>query len=235
MINMCKQILDHGYLKEIESWGSDERIIESARMSTGGGFVSWDPYEGHKRGDLGLLSYLYKNKHSTPFEMAGIIIEVQAPIFVIRQWQRHRTQSYNEASARYTPLPDLNYIPTTERLMAGKSANKQAGSHGNHSLTTDEAERFRKSLTASYQESEKLYHDALSMGVPKELARTHLPIGRYSIMRASTNLRNWLAFMTLRADKHAQYEIRVYAEAVGEIIAKRFPKTWELFVEGCGE
>lgn len=228
-----EQLLDHGYLEEIESWGSDERVVESARMSTGGGFVSWDPYEGHKRGDQGLLSYLYRNKHATPFEMAGVTIEVQAPILVFRQWQRHRTQSYNEASARYMPLPDLNYIPTVERLMVGTSANKQAGTHGDGVLDEGSAEAFRGKLERSYDEAEHTYQWALKVGIPKELARVHLPVGRYSVMRASANLRNWLAFMTLRSHPHAQYEIRVYAEAVGKILAERFPRTWDLFVDGA--
>lgn len=226
------ELLDHGYLEEVESWGSDERIIESARMSTGGGFVSWEPYEGHSKGDQGLLNYLYRNKHSTPFEMCGLTIEVQAPIFVFRQWHRHRTQSYNEASARYMPLPDLNYIPTVERLMVGTSANKQAGTHGNGVLTRAGAEDFRKVLENNYALAQTIYETALEEGVPKELARVHLPVGRYSVMRASANLRNWLAFMTLRSDPHAQEEIRVYSDAVGQIIAERFPRTWELFVEG---
>ena len=268
------QLLDHGYLEEVEHWGSDERIIESARMSTGGGFKGWGPShtsyvctscgrswgaehvadEGgsyllqaeqccadwklspahSKPGDERLLGYLYRNKHATPFEMAGLTIEVQAPIFVFRQWHRHRTQSYNEASARYMPLPDLNYIPTVERLMVGTSANKQAGTHGDGVLTVGQAQAFRASLSVLYDEAEDLYQSALKTGVPKELARVHLPVGRYSVMRASANLRNWLAFMTLRADAHAQHEIRVYADAVGKIIEERFPRTWELFVEGRG-
>lgn len=228
------ELLDHGYLEEVESWGSDERIIESARMSTGGGFVSWEPYEGHSKGDQGLLSYLYRNKHSTPFEMCGLTIEVQAPIFVFRQWHRHRTQSYNEASARYMPLPDLNYIPTVDRLLVGTSANKQAGTHGDGVLTREGAEDFRKVLENNYAIAQTIYETALEQGVPKELARVHLPVGRYSVMRASANLRNWLAFMTLRSDPHAQEEIRVYSDAVGQIIAERFPRTWELFVEGRG-
>jgi hypothetical protein len=93
------------YVQAIEGWGRDERIIEAARMSTGKGFQGWDT-------DAKLLAFLYNNKHATPFEMAGLVIEVKAPIFVFREWHRHRTQSYNEMSARYIPLPDENYVPT---------------------------------------------------------------------------------------------------------------------------
>jgi thymidylate synthase (FAD) len=225
------QLLDHGYIELVEHWGSDERIIEAARMSTGKGFLGWGTGEpGTKPGDEKLLKYLYENKHSTPFEMAGLIIEVQAPIFIYREWHRHRTQSYAEMSARYTPLPDFNYIPTVERLLMNSKVNKQAGTIQN-ALELDEegAEQFRKELAVKYTEQETFYQRALQMGVPKELARIDLPVGRYSRMRASANLRNWLAFLTLRMDKNAQWEIRQYANAVGQLVRERFPRTWELF------
>lgn len=184
-------------------------------------------------GDEGLLGYLYRNKHSTPFEMAGLTIEVQAPIFVFRQWHRHRTQSFNEMSARYTPLPDVNYLPTVERLMVNSTKNKQAGTaKGSEELTRENAVTYLKALKLTYEEAEGMYQEALAWGIPKELARIHLPVARYSRMRASANLRNWLAFLTLRMDSHAQYEIRVYADAIGRMIEQYFPRTWELFAEG---
>lgn len=225
------KILDHGYLKLIETWGSDERIIEAARMSTSGGFVSWEPYEGHPKGDTGLLSYLWNNKHATPFEMAGCIIEVQAPIFVFREWHRHRTQSYNEMSARYTPMPNLNYVPTVERLMMGNSSlNKQAS--GSMPLTREAAEAFQRNLVVTYQLIESNYQLALDVGVPKELARLMIPVGRYSRMRASTNLRNWLSFLTLRDHPKAQWEIQEYARPMNALLSDRFPRTMELFNTG---
>lgn len=252
------QVLDHGYVTFIEGWGSDERVIEAARMSTGKGFLGWGPKcvqcgavaidrrypEGTcpeavagdslhvmTPGDERLLAYLWNNKHATPFEMAGLVIEVQAPIFVFREWHRHRTQSYNEMSARYTPLPDVNYLPSIERLMLNASGtNKQAGTiAGADALTEQSAHAFRMRLTTIYEQQQSLYEQALADGVPKELARIHLPVGRYSRMRASANLRNWLAFLTLRMDNAAQWEIRQYANAVGEIVKERFPRTWELF------
>lgn len=153
-------LLDDGYVKDIEAWGTGEDgkisqdfevgIIEAARMSTGKGFNGWTPncnkcgYSDGESvigsacpfcdgkiivGDTNLLSFLYNNKHATPFEMAGLVIEVKAPIFIFREWHRHRTQSYNEMSARYIPLPDENYMPTVERCMTGANTattNKQA-------------------------------------------------------------------------------------------------------------
>lgn len=251
--------LDHGYLQLIESWGSDERIIEAARMSTGKGFLGWgptcqfcenivtmkDPYGGFhctthgtveaKPGDEKLLRYLYENKHSTPFEMAGMVIEVQAPIFVFREWHRHRSQSFNEMSARYIPLPDMNYVPTVERLMINSKINKQAGTIKNaDELTEQTAFEYMHELQSMYAAQEKLYQSALKMGVPKELARIHLPVGRYSRMRASANLRNWIAFLTLRQAPAAQYEIRQYANGVAHFVKKLFPRTYELYAKEAG-
>ncbi len=141
--------------------------------------------------------------------------------------------SYNEMSARYVPLPDENYVPSVGRLMLNSATNKQAGTvKGADELSTQQASHFVYSLKQHYKACEQLYQDALRWGVPKELARIHLPVGRYSKMRASANLRNWLAFLTLRMDEKAQWEIRQYAIAVGELIMERFPRTWELFAEG---
>jgi|HubBroStandDraft_2_1064218.scaffolds.fasta_scaffold06599_5 thymidylate synthase (FAD) len=239
------QVLDHGYLNVVESWGSDERIVEAARMSTNKGFLGWGPQHAvdcsslcpcntgphpcncePKPGDEKLLRYLYENKHATPFEFAGLVIEVQAPIFVFREWHRHRVQSYNEMSARYTPLPDLNYVPTVERLMLKGGSNKQASGTGAE-LTLYEAELFREKLADIYRLQETIYQEALCLGVPKELARVHLPVGRYSRMRASANLRNWLAFLTLRCAPTAQWEIRQYANALAVELRKLFPRTME--------
>ena len=254
MDNEQVKVLDHGYVSLVESWGSDERIIEAARMSTGKGFLGWGPRcakcghtfdEKHSwcdaqncdgstsvAGDEKLLRYLWENKHATPFEMAGMTIEVQAPIFVFREWHRHRVPfGYNEMSSRYTPLPDVNYIPTVERLMQGSDGkNKQAGTvKGAEVLTEHAAKGFQLGLLKSYAASEELYQEALRWGVPKELARVHLPVGRYSRMRATSNLRGWLGFLALRMAPNAQWEIRQYANEVGKFIAEAFPRTWTLF------
>lgn len=191
-----------------------------------------------KPGDEKLLRHLWEHKHATPFEMAGMIIEVQAPIFVFREWHRHRTQSYNEMSARYIPLPDVNYEPTVERLLlnqkiAAEKGNKQAGTiKGSEELTERGAMEFQYQLQNAYDHAQELYQKALRAGVPKELARAPIPVGRYSRMRASANLRNWLAFMTLRQAPEAQWEIRQYANIVSDMIADHFPRTHALYLEG---
>ncbi len=227
---MATKVLDYGAVSLVETWGSDERIVEAARMSTGKGFLGWGDSE--KLGDEKLLRFLWENKHATPFEMAGAVLEIKAPIFVFREWHRHRTQSYNEMSARYVPLPDENYIPTVERLLVKSKTNKQAGTiAGAAELTEERAAGFRDALANMYAKQEEFYQLALIGGVPKELARIHLPVGRYSRMRASANLRNWLAFLTLRQAPGAQWEIRQYAEAVRAALAESFPRTLALFSE----
>ncbi len=223
------QVLDHGYVNLVESWGSDERIIESARMSTNKSFNGWEK-------DEKFLSFLYTHKHMTPFEMCGMTIEVKAPIFVFREWHRHRTQSFNEMSARYIPLPDENYLPDIQRLMSGantKTSNKQAQGSGDE-LTENDASFWLSRLEMAYSEAQDVYEEGLLLGIPKELARLSVPVARYSRMRASANLRNWLAFLTLRMDPAAQWEIRQYASVVGELVADSFPRTWKLFnQEAC--
>lgn len=247
-------LLDHGYVRLIEKWGSDERIIESARMSTDKGFLGWGPkhQEGctaewnfltdrektactcePKSGDEKLLRYLYEHKHSTPFEFGGMTIEIQAPLIVFREWHRHRTQSYSELSARYTPLPDVNYIPTLERCLMVSGTNKQAGAaKGSNVLTHESVLRWLEQLEQLYVHAQTVYERGLIVGVPKELARLSVSVGRYSRMRASANLRNWLAFLTLRMDPAAQFEIRMYANEVAKILRVHFPRTMELFDEG---
>lgn len=228
---MRSSVLDHGYVEAVESWGSDERIIEAARMSTAKGFQGWGTSDAP--GDEKLLAYLYRNGHTTPFEMAGLVIEVQAPIFVFREWHRHRTQSYNELSARYTALPDLFYVPSVDRMKASaqSSTNKQGSSEG---VSEFKAGCALATIDAHYREARKVYDTLLLNGVAREVARLVIPVAQYSRMRASANLRNWLAFLTLRMASNAQWEIRQYASAVGEIVAQRFPRTWELFIEKAG-
>jgi thymidylate synthase (FAD) len=237
------EVLDHGYVELIESWGlgsgsplndddtkflsdCERGIIEAARQSTQGSFRGWDQ-------DERLLRHLYEHRHLTPFEFAGMVVEVQAPIFVFREWHRHRTQSYNEMSARYAPLPDLYYLPdqaaTQQRVHAAAiSKNKQEQSVAKSS---DETVLWLQQVEAFYRIAEALYQNALEKGIPKELARVVMPVGHYSRMRASTTLRNWLAFLTLRMDPAAQWEIRQYAGAVAVLMRQVFPHTMSLFEE----
>lgn len=215
-----------GYLRLVERWGSDERIVEAARMSTGGGFRGWPD-------DEKLLRYLWTHKHASPFEMAGFVVEVKAPIFVLREWMRHRTQSFNELSARYVPVPEEHYVPSVERLLEvnAHTANRQAQGTG-ATLSREAAEAWRTRLLELYGEAQAVYEDGLSAGVSKELARLAMPVARYSVMRASANLRNWLAFIELRSDDAAQWEIRQYANVLREIVRAEFPQVAEVVYAG---
>ncbi|MDF1699589.1 MAG: FAD-dependent thymidylate synthase [Planctomycetota bacterium] len=224
-------VLDRGFVRLVETHGSGDAgvpeagIIEAARQSTQGSFRGWER-------DKRLLRYLYVNKHSTPFEFAGMTLEVKAPVFVFRQWHRHRTQSYNEMSARYGEVPLEFYVPTVDRVMADGGANKQAGAkRGARALTEGSTYDFVWRLECDQASTAKTYLEAIESGVPKELARLALPVSRYTQMRATANLRNWLGFLTLRLDPHAQWEIRQYAEAVYTIITEQFPHTAALFEE----
>lgn len=269
-------VLDHGYLGEVEHWGSDERIIEAARMSTDKGFLGWGPLncagcvgtgmqwkdlvtqewlgsshptapgvighygqsqcpkckgEGTLQGDEKLLAYLWENWHHTPFEMAGMVIEVQAPIFVFREWHRHRTQSYNELSARYTVLPDLYYVPSKDRLRMSYQATTNKQSSVEAPWDDMQLTLLQDAFRASHLRQRRQYEDLLAMGLSREVARIVIPVAQYSRMRASANLRNWLAFLTLRMDPRAQYEIRQFANVLGENIKEAYPRTWELFLK----
>lgn len=252
------RVLDHGYVKLIETWGSDDRIIESARMSTGKGFDGWgglcgecsgrtvmvgqpNPYDGCSKcggsgsttGDEKLLRFLYENKHHTPFEMAGATIEVQTPIFVFREWHRHRTQSYNEMSARYVAMPEVFYVPSVDRLlMGGQSATNKQGSGA--PLSEDLAESVRNKISGTCEHAFNSYRTMIDAGVAKELARLVLPVNTYSRMRASANLRNWLGFLALRStakNPAAQWEIRQFADAAHAMFSTAFPRTMALFNE----
>ncbi len=198
-------------------------------MSTSKGFLGWGTEE--IPGDEKLLRYLWKHKHMSPFEMAGLVLEVQAPIFVFREWHRHRTFSYNELSARYTALPDVFYIPSLERLKEAKQSqtNKQGSTSG---FTEEEATTLRAVLKEQTAQARKQYETLLATGLSRELARLIIPVNQYSRMRASSNLRNWMQFLALRLPPNAQWEIRQYAEAVAKVVGDKFPRTYALFKEG---
>lgn len=245
------QLLDHGYLEVVRTWGSDEEIVSAARMSTDGAFRGWGcstcngtkktrVCEGHgdwdtiecpdctssskHPGDERLLRYLWTNNHHTPFEMCGVTFEVQAPIFVFRQWHRHRTFSYNELSARYTEMPDLYYTPAQFKMQS--TSNKQGSS-----VQIDDPYAATTTYNVLIAQARFTYDKLLSLGVSREQARGVLPVCQYSRMRVSGNLRNWLHFLDLRCDPHAQEEIRVYADCIRTHLVDAFPRTMELYNE----
>jgi len=233
-----QKLLDKGYIRLIETWGSDERIVESARMSTQKGFEGWGTAQ--EPGDEKLLRFLYENKHTTPFEMAGATIEVKAPIMVFREWHRHRTMSYNEASARYGKLPDESYVPDVRDVMARALAaiqtkNKQAQGVVTVPPTEEQVSQWLADLNRAYNICEEVYLKGLEIGIPKELARLPVTVGRYSKMRASANLLNLIKFIGLRSAPNAQKEIRVYSNALYGILKSSFPRTFQFVGENYGD
>jgi len=210
------KVLDKGYVRYIDHMGDDKRILEAARVS----------YKSSSKGeenDRKLLRYLWKNKHTSPFEMCCVTLNIKMPIFVMRQYVRHRTQSINEVSARYTELPDEFYIPEVWRKQS--TTNKQGSEESkeiSQSLMTEHLEE-------SYKESYRHYQCLLHGGVAKEMARLVLPVGIYTEIYATWNLRNLLHFTMLRDDPHAQWEHQQYGKAIKSILQSLFPWTMEAY------
>jgi thymidylate synthase (FAD) len=210
------KVLDHGFVRLVDSMGSDLSIARAARVSYD---AAWRAGED-QGSDHRLINYLWKNRHTTPFEAVTFTFEVKAPIFVFRQWHRHRTFSYNELSARYRELPEEIYMPG----FRAQAKNNKQGSDG---LINDADTGLRKVFTEAYRTAFDAYRVALDRGVAREIARSVLPVATYSHMFCTVNLLNLLKFMTLRCDSHAQYEIRVYAEAMRDLIRSVVPVTVE--------
>jgi len=202
------RVLDHGMVRLVDSMGSDLSVVRAARVSYA---ASWRT--GNDQGsDARLIKYLWRNKHTSPFEAVTFTFEVEAPIFVLRQWHRHRTWSYNELSGRYRELSQRFYVP--EPVMIGQQSanNKQA-----RELTAPPNDSAPRLMREANEASFAVYKELIHQGVPRELARTVLPLSTYSHMFATVNLLNLLKFLTLRLHPHAQHEIRVYAEAMRDL------------------
>jgi thymidylate synthase (FAD) len=203
-------LLDHGFVRLVDHMGSDLSIVRNARVSYD---AEWRAGED-EGSDARLINYLYNHGHNTPFEAVTLTFDVKAPIFVFRQWHRHRTQSYNELSARYRELPEEFYIPEASQITTQSTDNKQ--------MRTDEvhpqAGEFQQMMMDSNCEAFRKYKYMIANGCPRELARSVLPVSTYSHMFATVNLNNLFKFLGERLHPHAQYEIRVYAEAMLKLI-----------------
>lgn len=217
-------LLDYGFVRLVDSMGNDLSIVRAARVSYD---AAWRAGE-NEGSDAKLIKYLMRNRHTTPFESVVFQFEVKAPIFVMRQWHRHRMATINELSARYRELPEEFYVPDPNNIGAQSSDNKQMRDMGvEPDERTNECVRLmRESNTAAFN----LYRNLLDDGVPRELARTVLPLATYSHMFWKSDLHNLLHFIGLRMHEHAQYEIRVYAKAMLELIRPVVPcavSAWE--------
>ena len=223
--------LDHGFVRVIDYMGDDSAIVQSARVSYG---------KGTKKisNDKGLIKYLMRHRHSTPFEMCEIKFHIKLPIFIARQWIRHRTANVNEYSARYSILDKEFYIPSIENVASQSVVNNQGRGEV---LSTEEASEvisiLKKDAEQTYANYESLLNensegealDKSKPGVARELARMNLTLNTYTQWYWKIDLNNLLHFLALRADAHAQYEIRVYADIMLDIVKKWVPITYEAF------
>ena len=216
-------VLDHGLVRVIDYMGDDGAIVQAARVSYGRGTKAVS-------NDEGLIRYLMRHWHSTPFEMCEVKFHVKLPVFVARQWIRHRTANVNEYSARYSILDREFYIPAPEQLAAQSKVNNQGRGEV---LSGDEAQRvldlLREDATRAYDHYEDMLSQDGQQGLARELARMNLPANVYTQWYWKTDLHNLFHFLRLRADAHAQYEIRVYAEAMCRIVKDWVPLAYGAF------
>jgi len=215
------KVLDKGFVRLVDVMGDDHRIAQAARVSYG---------EGTKtvREDAALIDYLMRHRHTSPFEMVEFTFHVKAPIFVTRQWFRHRTASVNEISARYSVLKDEFYEPAPGELRAQSELNKQIGEG---ELPAEAAEKAARLLAAADRDVYRAYQELLELGVAREQARSVLPVGIYTEFYWKQDLHNLLHFLKLRLDYHAQAEIQAYARAVAGFVKERVPLVWRSFEE----
>ncbi|MGH7746011.1 MAG: FAD-dependent thymidylate synthase [Candidatus Dormibacteria bacterium] len=214
-----------GFVRLVDHMGSDLSIVRSARVSYNADWRS-DIEEGETLPkDVKLINYLMKNKHTSPFESVVFTFEVKAPIFVFRQWHRHRTWSYNEMSARYTQLDEGFYLPKQEDITTQSKDNKQMRTVEVHPA----AESLQEAMNDSCERSLDDYKWLLEQGCPRELARGVLPVFTYSRMFAVVDLHNLLHFLILRLHQHAQLEVRVYAQAMLQLVEPIVPVTIAAF------
>ena len=216
-------VLDHGFIRVIDYMGDDAAIVQAARVSYGAGTK-------HVQNDEGLIRYLMRHWHSTPFEMCEIKLHVKLPVFVARQWIRHRTANVNEYSARYSILDREFYIPAPEQLAAQSVVNNQGRGE---MLTGEESARVLEMLKSDANRAYDHYEAMLSQdgqqGLARELARMNLPANIYTQWYWKVDLHNLFHFLRLRADEHAQYEIRVYAEAIAACVKDWVPLAYAAF------
>lgn len=217
-------VLDHGFIRVIDYMGDDAAIVQAARVSYGKGTKKVSE-------DRGLIRYLMRHRHTTPFEMCDIKLHIKLPIFIARQWIRHRTASVNEYSARYSILDREFYVPSRENLAAQSTINKQGR---DDVITGERAERILHLLhddaTRCYNNYEWMMDDD-SQPLARELARMNLTLNYYTQWYWKINLHNWMHFLSLRGDSHAQHEIQVYAHAMMGIFKDWLPLTYEAFTD----
>jgi thymidylate synthase (FAD) len=225
------EVLDHGFVRVVDYMGDDAAVVQGARVSYGKG-------TRQVQGDRGLIRYLMRHRHTTPFELAELKLHVRAPLFVARQWFRHRTASINEYSARYSVLEREFYVPDAAQISVQSAKNRQGrgeiadpalAAHVIETLKADAARSYDNYLDMLNEDEQGNTIDPNRPGIARELARINLPVGIYTQFYWKVNLWNLLHFLHLRADAHAQHEIRVYADAMLDIVQRWVPVVHEAF------
>lgn len=222
LIDQEIKVLDKGFVRLVDYMGTDGAIVQAARVSYGKGTMK-------KSRDRELIRYLLGHRHTSPFEMVEFKFHVKLPIFVARQWIRHRTANVNEYSGRYSVMKEEFYRPEPDQIRFQSEVNKQGRSH------EEVPAELQDDFLAHADETQRLlypkYNQFIDDGLARELARINLPLSMYTEWYWKIDLHNLLHFLRLRIDPHAQYEIRVYAEAMGEIVKAACPMTWEAFLD----
>ena len=225
-------VLDHGFIRVIDYMGDDAAIVQAARVSYGAGTKKI-------REDAGLINYLMRHRHTSPFEMCELKIHVKMPIFVARQFLRHRVASANEVSGRYSVLDREFYMPVPAQLATQAKTNRQGRGDALSDVESARVlELLRDDAARAYEHYEEMLNeidgrivDPERQGLARELARMNLPVSLYTQLYWKMDLHNLLHFLNLRADAHAQYEIRVYAEALIDVIKQWVPLTYAAFMD----
>jgi thymidylate synthase (FAD) len=212
--------LDKGFVRLIDVMGDDNAIVQAARVSYGSGTK-----KVHE--DRGLIRYLMRHLHTTPFEMVEFKFHMKLPIFVARQWIRHRTANVNEYSGRYSEMKDEFYVPAPEQIRAQSAINKQG--RADESFAPEESDRVRSMMRTTQEHLYSEYQELLDTSLAREIARINLPVSNYTEWYWKIDLHNLFHFLRLRIDSHAQYEIRVYGEAMAQIVKAAVPLAYEAF------
>lgn len=233
MLGQAIPVLNHGFIRVVDYMGNDDAIVQAARVSYGSGTKSVSD-------DRNLIRYLLRHRHTTPFEMAEIKLHVKLPIFVARQWIRHRMASVNEYSARYSLLDREFYVPSGQAIAVQSTDNKQGRAKA---VSPEQADVVERSMTDAADRAYGIYLELLNLdsgefeadpsreGIARELARAVLPVSYYTQWYWKIDLHNLLHFLALRTDPHAQYEIRCYATEILKIVQAWVPHTYEAFVD----
>ncbi|MBI3046582.1 MAG: FAD-dependent thymidylate synthase [Candidatus Harrisonbacteria bacterium] len=219
-LNRPVKCLDHGFVYLVDYLGDDSAIAQAARVSYGQGTKKVSE-------DRGLIRYLMRHRHTTPFEMCELKFHCKMPIFVARQWIRHRTANVNEYSGRYSEMSDEFYLPNSAVLRKQSQGNKQGRSE--EKLTSEQQAKVLQLFKEDYERQYKNYQESLNLGLTRELARIGLSVANYTQWYWKIDLHNLFHFLNLRLDNHAQYEIRVYGEAMARIVKDAFPLAYEAF------